>query len=171
MNFKDSLGFKGIFRLRLERAGKIITDIEIPNGVTDQGANRILDLFFLNLANTTWDIGLIDNAGFTAVAASDTAASHAGWSQLVVSSPATDTEIMLPAIQNGANGAIVTQDLTSPNFYGAKFVITSAGTLKGVYRISTPGTFLWATAILAGTLALSVSDVLWIQYTVACTTS
>lgn len=157
--------------MRVERAGKIVHDIEIPNGVTDQGANRILDLFFLNAANTTWDIGLIDNAGFTAVAASDTAASHAGWSQLVVSSPATVTEVMLAAVVNGANGAKVTQDFTAPNYYGAQFVITSAGTLKGVYRISTPGTFLWATAILAGTVALSVSDVLWIQYTVACTTS
>lgn len=52
----------------------------INNVITTVGKNNMLDNHYAGSSYTAaWSMGLIDNASFTAVAAADTMASHAGW--------------------------------------------------------------------------------------------
>jgi hypothetical protein len=53
---------------------------EVPNLVTTVGKNDLLTQYFKGSAYTAaWFVGLVDNASFSAYAAADTMASHAGW--------------------------------------------------------------------------------------------
>ena len=55
------------------------TDV-IENLVVTVGKNDLLDKYFAGSAYTAaWYMGLVDNASFTAYAATDTLASHTGW--------------------------------------------------------------------------------------------
>jgi len=55
---------------------------EAQNGVTTEGLNHILDVEFHGETQvTTWYIGLIRDDSYSALAAGDTLASHAGWQE------------------------------------------------------------------------------------------
>jgi hypothetical protein len=64
------------------RDGEVIWTDTIPNLVTTVGKNDALDKYLAGSAYTAaWFLGLIDSTSYTAVAAGDTAASHAGWTE------------------------------------------------------------------------------------------
>ena len=55
---------------------------EIPNGIVDVGLNHILEIEFNGGSQiSTWYIGLVDNAAFSAFADADTLSSHSGWAE------------------------------------------------------------------------------------------
>jgi hypothetical protein len=55
---------------------------EFPNIVMTAGKNKLLDATLkTGLTSPAWFIGLVDDAGFSAYAAADTMASHAGWAE------------------------------------------------------------------------------------------
>ena len=55
---------------------------EFDNLVVTVGKNSLLDTYFAGSGYTAaWYMGLIDNSGFSAVAAGDTMSSHAGWTE------------------------------------------------------------------------------------------
>ena len=55
---------------------------EIENLVVTQGKNDALDKYLSGSAYTAvWYLGLIGSTGYSAIAAGDTAASHAGWTE------------------------------------------------------------------------------------------
>ena len=105
--------------------------------VVTVGRNALLDLSFA----AGWYVGLVDNAGFTAYAAADTMASHAGWTEAVLYTEAT-RQLYSPAAAaagsatNSAAKAVFTISATA-TIRGA-FLATSAvksgaaGTLYGV---------------------------------------
>lgn len=52
------------------------------NGVANAGLDDLLNKYFRNgTTASAWYLGLIDNAGYTALAAADTISSHAGWTE------------------------------------------------------------------------------------------
>jgi hypothetical protein len=56
---------------------------KFPNGATTLGLNYLLNAGFRGIApSTTWYIGLINDSGFTGLAAADTSALHPGWTEL-----------------------------------------------------------------------------------------
>jgi hypothetical protein len=62
--------------------GKLKWREDFYNLVTTAGLNKLLDATFkTGLAAPAWSVHLVDNAGWTAYAAADTAASHAGWTE------------------------------------------------------------------------------------------
>jgi hypothetical protein len=78
----EHIGLKGRFIFKLERDGKVIDEWESPNLVTNIGRNTVLNTAIGGVTQiAVWYIGLIDNAGFSALAAGDTMASHAGWTE------------------------------------------------------------------------------------------
>lgn len=163
---KSPIGFEGHFNLEQWRDGKLFKTYKLKNGVVNQGKNAILDSYFRNQAPPAlWYLGLIDNAGFTALDdANDTALSHTGWAE------ATGyTEANRPT---WVTTAAASQSITNPT--PATFTINATQTLKGIFAITdnvksgTSGV-LWATALFAGNIPVANLDILKITYSVNAT--
>jgi hypothetical protein len=139
------------------------TDVyDFSNAVTTAGKNALFDSFFRNQAQpATWYIGLIDNAGFTATAVTDTSSAHTGWAELTDYTQAvrqTWTTVT-------ASGGQIT------NTSAATFTINATVTARGIFVISdntkggATGT-LWTTALFPAALSLVNTDSVKITYTV-----
>ena len=114
--------------------------VEFPNGTTNAGITNNLSVYLGGgTQSTTWYLGLIDNAGFSTLAAADTMASHAGWTEAT-----TYTEATRPTWTPGAAAG---QSITNPT--EVTFSINGTVTLAGAFIVSnntksgTSGT-LWA---------------------------
>jgi hypothetical protein len=81
----DKMRLHGTFHFKLhDKDGNLIREWSAPNLVTNLGRNKILDTAIGGVTQiTAWYVGLIDNSGFSALAAADTLASHAGWTEAV----------------------------------------------------------------------------------------
>lgn len=141
---------------------KLLQEMEVPNGVTDVGINNILDVYFdAGTQITTWYLGLIDNSGYSAVAAADTMASHAGWTEFTGYSEAN----RVTWNPDPASAKTISNSTT------VDFNISSAGTLRGAFAVSdntkggTTGV-LWATALFTSTIPVTGGDLIKLTYTV-----
>lgn len=142
------------------------------NGVTDVGIASLLSVYFRSSTQiTAWYIGLIDNAGFVALAAADTASSHTGWSEVSSSAYSQSTRVQWsPAAPSG--GAIVNSTTADHSMVNG-----STLTVKGLFTISdstkggTSGTLFSTAAFTGGTQAVNSGDTLKVTYTVAATSS
>lgn len=147
------------FAQLFDKEGTLKWEGELHNAVTNEGKNHWLGVqFHGDTQVTTWYIGLIDNSGWTAEAASDTLASHTGWSEFTSYSGNR---------QSWGPGASASQSIT--NSTPVQFTMTGSGTLKGIFVASVAtGTSgkLWATADFGSTIPVSTSDVLKVTYTV-----
>lgn len=158
------LGLKGRVRVEhFDANGDLKATYRFPNGIVDVGLNKILDdMFDGGTQSTTWYLGLVDDTSFTAVAAADTMASHAGWIEN------TDyTETTRPEWTAGTPAA---RSIT--NAVTVDFSINATITLQGIFvadnsvKSGTTGT-LWSTALFASTVGAVNGDTLKITYTVS----
>ena len=133
------------------------------NDITNEGKNLIFDTFF-NAASqiTTWYVGLIDNASYSALNAADVMNSHSGWIELTAYSQSTRVVF--------ASGASSSQTVT--NSTPAVFDFTGSATVQGIFITSgsakggTTGK-LWSTALLSPTVPVSNGDELRFSYSVS----
>lgn len=161
----DFLDPKGVFTVEhFNKDGKKIGEYKFPNGVTNLGKNKLLDVMFNSVTPiTTWFIGVVDNASFSAFSAADTMASHAGW----VESTAYTESTRVAWGQGSASSQTVTN--ASP----ATFDINATGTMNGIF-ISSDSTkggtagLLWTTGSFASTVPVSNGDQLKVTYSIAC---
>ena len=64
---EDQIGLRGRFVVEHFRKGVKIGQYQFPNGICNEGKNKLLDIMFHGVtAITTWWLGLIDNSGYTA---------------------------------------------------------------------------------------------------------
>ena len=64
----DQLEPRGRFVVEHFRSGEKIGRYEFPNGITNEGKNKLLDVMFHGVsAITTWWLGMISNGGYTRV--------------------------------------------------------------------------------------------------------
>jgi hypothetical protein len=138
----------------------------VPNGVTNAGLNDLLDVYFdAGTQDTTWFIGLVNNAGFTAFAAADTSASHSGWTELTDYTEATRVA-WVP-------GEPASQSITGP---AATFTINTTVAIKGAFLIGidtkggTTG-ILFATGAFGSVQNLVNAQTLDVTYTCAAASS
>lgn len=157
---------KGRFIVEHLRNGKVLQKQEFPNGITNIGKDTILNVMFngaTQIAQSSWCIGIIDNASFTALAATDTMASHSGWIENVNYSESNRV----------AWGPGSSSGQTVTNASAAVFDITATATLQGVFVTSnntlngTTGT-LWTTALFSAPIPVSNGDQIKISYSIAC---
>jgi len=161
MNASQMLPLRGKFFVEhRNKDGKLIGLYRVPNGITDEGLNKILDdMFNSGTQSATWYIGLIDNSGYTGVADSDTLASHSGWSEFASYSGTRQTWTV---------GAASSRSVT--NSSTVDFTMTAGGAVRGILVCDvTSGSSgkLWATALFSSSITVATSDVLKITYTVS----
>jgi hypothetical protein len=162
MKMNSNCKMTGTMGFELWRKGERIYNEEFHNDVTNIGLDTLLNILFGTTTKiATWYMGLIDNAGYTALANADTMASHAGWAEFIGYSQAT-------RVTWGA-GAASSQQTT--NATAMTFDITASGTVKGGFLTSestisgATGT-LWATALLATAQVVNNGDQIKLIYTV-----
>jgi hypothetical protein len=146
--------------------GRHIGQYAVKNLVVNQGKNDILEAYFHDgtvTAASSWFMGLISNSGYSAIAAADTAASHAGWNEFTGYSESTR--------QAWGQGAAASQSIT--NSTPVTFSINATGTVKGAFIItnSTKGGTsgkLWAAALFSADVPVNNGDQLKVTYTLSC---
>lgn len=161
---KNKLAVGGRFIVEhFNKAGDKIGQYEFPNGITDEGLNHILETEFNGgTPVTTWYTGLINNSGFSALAAGDTMASHAGWAETAAYTEATRPE--------WTAGTAAARSIT--NSTTVDFSINATVTINGIFITSVntkSGTtgVLWATASFSSAVSATSGDTLKVTYTVS----
>jgi hypothetical protein len=186
---KSHFGIGGLFNVACyDKDGNLKWETEAKNGVTNVGLDSTLDVYFnatdtiggVASAGWEWALGLIDNAGFSALAAADTHAVHGGWSEFTSYTISADAAIRPAWSSNAASS----QSLVNPVLID--YDITGAGTVHGLFiaggnvagaapgatdadnKGSTNATpLLWATAAFtAGNQAVTGGDILRVTYTI-----
>ncbi len=156
---------KGRFTIEHWRDGKLLKTYDNPNDITNVGKNYIFEVMFhdgTQIASSAWVIGLISSSGYSALAAGDTMASHAGWTEFTAYAEATRVA--------WGPGAAASQSIT--NGTAATFTINGSGTVKGIFITSqntksgTSGT-LWSTALFSADVPVSNGDELKVTYTLS----
>jgi hypothetical protein len=178
---EDQLQPRGRFVVEHFRKGVKIGHYEFPNGITNEGKDKLLDVMFhAATAITTWWLGLIDNAGYSALAATDTYENidqvGNGWDEFTDYTDAGNggSASTRPEWTEGAaSGQAVT------NGTPVVFDITASGTVKGLFLVGgiaaaqnkgdhAAGGNLWATALFGtGDVPVNDQDQLKVTYTVS----
>ncbi len=160
----QAFNMKGRYKVEHRNAaGELLGEYEIPNGIVDVGLNHILETEFNGgTPITAWYIGLIDNASFSALAAGDTMASHAGWIENNDYTESTRPE--------WTAGTAATRSIT--NAVTVDFTINATKTIKGIFitSVSTKGGstgVLWSTAAFGSTVGVGSGDTLKVTYTLS----
>ena len=152
--------------------GPLLWEDTIENVVCTLGKNLMLQTALTGSAYTVTGpyMGLISSVGYTAVAASDTMASHTGWNEAGSTNAPTFAARVAPAFGTASAGAISTSTPTS-------FTMTGAGTLVGAFitygtgavttLMSTAGTLLSAGAFTGGNQPVNSGNVVQVTYSLS----
>jgi hypothetical protein len=164
---KNDTKVRGHFTVQhLDKNGKLKGEYDMPNGITTEGMNHMLETEFNGgTPITTWYTALIDNAGFSALASTDTAAQIGGsngWSELTNYSEATRPEWTAGTAAARAITNAVTVD----------FSINATVSINGIFIVganakSATTSTLWSTASFASAVSAVSGDTLKITYTVS----
>lgn len=145
-----------------DSAGALKWSEDISNLVTTAGLNDILTQYFKGSAYTAgWFVGLVDNASFSAFAAADTPASHAGWIESVAYSNATRPALTLGTVAAGSVDNSASK---------AVFNVNATATINGAFistlntKSGTTGT-MYGEASFAGTRSVINGDTLNVTVT------
>ena len=160
---KDGLRLIGRTTLIHKRKGVEIGRYEKYNLITNLGKDDILNIMFHGDSQIDpWFIGLIDNAGFSAVDVTDIMSSHSGWAELTSYDEATRVEWVEDAasLQAISNTTLAT------------FTISATVSVKGIFvtsnstKAGTTGT-LWAATTFTSVIPAVDNDTIDVIYTVA----
>ena len=176
----SDLSPRGCFQVEHWRDGRLIGQYEFPNGITNEGKDQILNTQFDAATQiTTWYLGLIDNASFTALADGDTYdeidQAGNGWDEFSdYTDPgngdsATTRPVWNPdaaASQTITNGTVVVFDITATGTIKGLF-LAGGGTAPENKGDHAAGSTLWATALFdSGDVDVQNGDQLKATYTV-----
>jgi hypothetical protein len=151
---------------RLLRHWKDNPDLIFPNGVTNVGIEDNESTYFRSGTQiTSWYMGLINNSGFSALAATDTMSSHAGWTELGTSASDKYDETTRPQWSPAAPSS-----RTITNTSSIAFTINTTVSVKGAFIVSnntkggTSG-ILWASGAFSSVQSLVAAQILRLTYT------
>jgi len=160
------LNIRGHYKVTCYRADGLIKWIEEGhNDITDFGLDQILGIMFVQISQSNnWFMGLIDAAGFTAVADTDLMNSHSGWVESDKYSLATRPIIPFGTVTNQKTETTPSVDYTITEFHTLKGVFIVDSNLK----LGTTGT-LWATALFSGDKDVDLNEELKVDYEITAT--
>lgn len=166
----EQVNITGSYEVKcLDAEGNTKWEDTIKNLVVTEGKNDLLDKYFSGSAYTAgWYMGLVDNASFSAYAAGDTLASHAGWLEFLsytISGSATNRAT--PSWGSASAGSKATTATT--------FTISGSGTVLGAIMCTTQarntssnggaGILYSAGSFTGGSRAVISGDSLLVTYT------
>ena len=136
------------------------------NLVTTVGKNDLLDKYLAGSAYTAaWFCGLISSVSYTAIAAADTMASHAGWTEAgATNAPNYTGNRPALAFAAASGGSKATSSASS-------FTFSQAGTIKGMFGTSvttkdgTTGILYNAVLFSGGDRTVAINDVVNVSVT------
>ena len=156
------LSLHGHFRyLRYSPSGLILARGIAINGITTPAINDLFETQFRSgTQKPSWYLGLIRDDNYTALAAADTMASHAGWEEGTEYSEGTR-----PAWSAGAAAG-----KAIANSAAAEFTVNAEQTFKGLFLASNStkgGTtgILWCTGLFDVEQSMPSGQVLKVYYT------
>ena len=172
LNYAERFGFPAdptlIERLsaKLFDMEEVKAEVEFPNVVTTVGKNYLLDNGLAGSAYTAaFYMGLISLTSYTAVAAADTMASHAGWLEAGATNAPTYSGSRKTAAWASASAG--SKALSA----GLVFTFTGAGTVKGCFLTTvatvdgTTGTLYSAGLFTGGDQPVVSTNTLTVTYT------
>ena len=157
---ETTFNLKGEFNIScFDKDGNLKWKKVAKNGATDEGLNKMLDVMFHATTQiSTWYIGLITGTG--TLAAADTLASHAGWTE-----GTSYTGDRKEWSEGAATGKSTTNSST------VDFACNGSMTVKGAFLSSastgTTGTLFCTSAFTGGDQAVGNGDTLKVTYTVS----
>ena len=124
----EVLSIKGYYTVEcFDADGVLKWSDDIKNLVVTVGKNDMLDKYFAGSTYTAaWYMGLVDNTSFSAYAAGDTLASHAGWLEFLSYTGANRATAAWSAASAGAKSTTATA-----------FNINATGTVLGALMCTT----------------------------------
>lgn len=143
----------------------------IDNTVVTVGKNLALDTYLAGAAYTVVGpyMGLISSVGYSAIAAGDTMASHAGWTEAGNANAPTYTAPRKTAAWSAASGG--SKALSA----ALSFAITGSGTVKGAFLVfgsgalttidNTAGTLYSAGLFSGGDKVVGSGDTINVSFT------
>ena len=158
-----------------DKNGKLKWEDTINNTVVTAGKNLLLDSFLAGSSYTVTGpyMGLISSVGYSAIAAEDTMASHAGWAEAGVSTdyPLYNGNRKTCAWSSATGGA---KSLSASLSFLCE---TTGGTVKGCFIVlgtgavatkgDTNGTLFSAGTFTGGDKVLAVGDTLQVSFSVS----
>ena len=137
------------------------------NIVTTVGKNDLLDKYLSGSGYTAaWFCGLISSVGYSVLAAADTMASHAGWTEAGATNAPNYSASTRPTLVFAAASAGSKATSTA-----SSFTFSSAGTIKGMFGVSnstkdgTTGTLYNAVLFTGGDRVVASADVVNVSTT------
>lgn len=123
----------GVFTVTcFDNDGNLKWETKAKNLVTNVGLQDVNEKYFKGSTYTAaWYVGLVDNAGFSAYAAGDTMASHAGWSESVAYSGSNRATANFGTATT-ADPSVIDNDASQ-----AQFSITGTATIRGAFLTAT----------------------------------
>lgn len=157
----NKLPMYGKYKAKHYRNGIFLAEYDAFNDINNVGKNMIFNVMFNGSTQSTlWYIGLIGNSGFSSLNVTDTAASHAGWTESTVYSQANRV--------TWTSGTAAAQTIT--NASPAIFDFTGSDTINGIFIIDnntkggTSGN-MWSTALFTTAVPVINGDELKVTYT------
>jgi hypothetical protein len=148
----------------IDPQGRVKSEGYGHNLITNTALNDVLNEYIRGTSQiTAWYMGLVDNSGFSAFAAADTSASHAGWSE-----NANYSQVTRP---QWSPGAASSQSIT--NSSSVNFSMTGTVTIRGIFIISnntisgTSGTLFSEAAFSGGNQSVNNGDTLQATYSLS----
>lgn len=166
----ESATAKGVYHMQcFDKDGNLKWEAECPNLVVNGGLQDMNNKYFLGSSYTAaWYIGLYGAGASNTPAASDTASSHAGWTEVTPYSQATRPACTF-ATPTTANPSVATNS-ASPAVYS----INATSTVGGAFLISnstkggTTGTLYSASDFTSpGDRSVVSGDTLNVTYTLS----
>jgi hypothetical protein len=168
----EILNAKGKYHVRcFDKDGNLKWEDFIDNVVTTVGRNLALDTYLAGAAYTVVGpfMGLISSVSYSAVAAADTMASHAGWTEAGITNAPTYSGGRKTCVWAAASGA--SKALSA----ALAFAITGSGTIKGCFLVygtgavstvdNTAGTLYSAGLFSGGDKVVVNTDTLNVSFT------
>lgn len=160
----EAMPLQGTFKVEHIRNGVVLSTQVFKNQITTVGKNYLLNVgFHADTQISTWYVGLVDNASFSAFSAADTMSSHAGW----IENDDYDEATRIEWTEGAASAAAIT------NGTALTFTMNATATIKGIFLTSvstkngTTGT-LWTAVAFTSTVAVVDNDQLKVTYTLSC---